>query len=408
MNTEVSRCNKCGICLSVCPVYKEMAQEQVSPRAKVKLIQSYRNSGLPASNGLQELVNKCLMCGSCTANCPSGVDHPGLYRQMRDAMVQERGEDFAIRCLVFLLARESRLGLAAGFAHQARKLLPASLEGKKTVGDLFLGRLPKMNRRPFRQQLPEEIPPLGRERGRVVYFTGCGTNYIYESTGHATVRLLTAMGYRVMIPKGQTCCSLPMLYHGGGEKGRPNIIKNIEHLPVENIEAVIVDCPTCGSALKKEYPAILRQWQLDHAKADLLAAKICNLLTFIEKRQDLLPISEERKNNPPVTYHAPCHLKNGSTPADALLAKLPGIDFRPAQDGHSCCGGGGTFWYEFPEVATNMALAKVKGARASGAEIWLTECPVCRLNLAGRLEKEDKLRLEHPATFLADLLEDNQ
>ncbi len=61
---EVHQCAKCGACLTACPVYSELRNETASPRAKVQLIGHYAEKGLPASPHLNELVNRCLMCGS--------------------------------------------------------------------------------------------------------------------------------------------------------------------------------------------------------------------------------------------------------------------------------------------------------------------------------------------------------
>lgn len=404
MAGENGRCNKCGICLSVCPVYKETAQEQLSPRAKVRLIHSYEENSLSSSSAtLNELVNRCLMCGSCHANCPSGVDHPEMYINMRDEISRNQPTPLIIRSLVFLLAKEKRLARAAGLAYRARKIMPQKLIKHLSVAGLNIDQLPPMGPQPFREQVETEIPPIGQERGRLLYFTGCGTNHLFADTGRATISLLTSLGYRVIIPPQQTCCSLPMLYHGGGEQARQNIEQNLKALDDAECEAIIVDCPTCGIGLAKEYPSALRRWGLPSARADRIAARVCNLLPFLSSRLEQLPLA------PPdspitITYHAPCHLKNEVPAADSLFGRLPGVTYRPATDSHQCCGGGGTFWYEYPDTATAMADKKIRMAQATGAELWLTDCPVCRLNLSGRLTNVSRLRLDHPATFLVNLL----
>ncbi len=61
----VQNCGKCGLCLSVCPVYKVLKQEQASPRARLQLIKAYEKKDLSASPLLKDLVSQCLMCGAC-------------------------------------------------------------------------------------------------------------------------------------------------------------------------------------------------------------------------------------------------------------------------------------------------------------------------------------------------------
>lgn len=400
-----SKCGKCGLCLAVCPVHRLLMEEQASPRARIQLIESYEQKKLVSSPYLKELVNRCLMCGSCTANCPSGVDHYSQFMEMRRKMAGEHGERIEIKGLVYLLAKEQRLRLAAGMAKLGQSIVPDSFQKKYRLANIPINSFPKLNKKPFRSQVAEEIPAKGGERGVVAYFTGCATNYIYGETGHATLELLTAMGYRVRIPQQQTCCSIPMLYHGGSEEARANIEQNLKCFNDENVTAVIVDCPTCGSALKKEFPAMMKKWGEDSGPAENLAAKVIDLMSFIYDSRDRIEIDERKAENlGPVTYHAPCHLKNSFSPADRLLRELPHINFIEAADALDCCGGGGTFFYEYPEISTQLADKKITNAKESGARLWLTDCPVCRINLAGRLTADDNMEMLHPARYLAGIM----
>jgi glycolate oxidase iron-sulfur subunit len=404
-DTTVSKCGKCGLCLAVCPVHRLLMEEQASPRARIQLIENYKRKKLPSSPYLKELINKCLMCGSCAANCPSGVDHYSQFMEMRQQMANEHGDPLEIKSLVYLLAKEQRLRLAVGMAKLGRSIVPEVFQKKYRLGNIPIHNFPQLNKKPFRMMVPEEIPAQGKERGIVLYFTGCATNYIYDETGHATLELLTTMGYRVRIPRRQTCCSIPMLYHGGIEEARKNIEQNLQCFNEDDVATIIVDCPTCGSALKKEFPAMMKKWGEDSGPAASIGAKVTDLMSFVYDRRDSLRIDEQKAAaTGPVTYHAPCHLKNCFVPADRLLRELPFVDFIEADDALDCCGGGGTFFYEYPEISTQMASKKIAGAKKTGASLWLTDCPVCRINLSGRLTAGDNIGMLHPARYLALIL----
>jgi glycolate oxidase iron-sulfur subunit len=404
-DTTVSKCGKCGLCLAVCPVHRLLMEEQASPRARIQLIENYKRKKLPSSPYLKELINKCLMCGSCAANCPSGVDHYSQFMEMRQQMANEHGDPLEIKSLVYLLAKEQRLRLAVGMAKLGRSIVPEVFQKKYRLGNIPIHNFPQLNKKPFRMMVPEEIPAQGKERGIVLYFTGCATNYIYDETGHATLELLTTMGYRVRIPRRQTCCSIPMLYHGGIEEARKNIEQNLQCFNEDDVATIIVDCPTCGSALKKEFPAMMKKWGKDSNPAEAIGAKVTDLMSFVYDRRDSLRIDEQKAAAAgPVTYHVPCHLKNCFVPADRLLRELPFVDFIEADDALDCCGGGGTFFYEYPEISTQMASKKIAGAKKTGASLWLTDCPVCRINLSGRLTAGDNIGMLHPARYLALIL----
>jgi len=401
--TTLKNCGRCGLCLSACPVYKVLKEEHASPRARLKLIQAYKTKTLPTSPVLQELVSKCLMCGRCAAMCPSGINHYGKFMEMRREMAEAHGDKVEIRSLVFMLAREYRLRAAAGVARIGRGLLPSSFQKKSRLGNIPLDRFPELPKTSFRESLPEEIPPVGAERGAVVYFTGCATNHLFADTGNATVRVLTAMGYRVRIPKGQTCCALPMLFHGAADQAGNSIQANIRALGGAEGDPILVDCATCGTALKKEYRLLCDTLHLDPEAVEGIAARVSHITPFVLEHLDELEFPDTAKSLK-VTSHTPCHRKHGFGGEDMvaqLLKQTPGVDYRPAPDAEECCGGGGTFFYEYPEISKKMVDKKVASAQATGADIWVTDCPVCRINLAGNLEGESPMRVIHPLELLA-------
>ena len=114
--------------------------------------------------------------------------------------------------------------------------------------------------------------------------------------------------------------------------------------------------------------------------------------------------SKGHKISGPVTYHTPCHLRNSFVSAERVLREIPEIDYRAAIDSAECCGGGGTFFYEYPEVSGKMSAHKIQNARNTGARVWLTDCPVCRINLEGQLDETNDITMMHPARYLSKLL----
>ena len=67
----------------------------------------------------------------------------------------------------------------------------------------------------------------------------------------------------------------------------------------------------------------------------------------------------------------------------------------------AAAAGGGTFFYEYPEISQKMTAKKLAAARAAGADFWLTDCPVCRINLHGSLSEQDTLTVVHPVTLIS-------
>ncbi len=403
--TDIDKCVKCGLCLTSCPVYFEVCREPVSPRGKVQFIAACNQQNLSISRNLENIFSQCLMCGTCTKNCPSGVRHDMLFMRMRSQIVQDFGRDWKKRVLYHFLSHEHQLQLASKFVKFGRNAILENLARETKLGNIQLKNMPKLNTVPFRKQVPVVVEPKGKLRGTVLYFTGCATNYVYGDIGHAVVKVLTTMGYRVEIPGDQVCCGLPMFSQGGFETAKTNILKNTALLDRSGDTAVIVDCATCGYALRNGYTEILEELNADPSTAKRLSLKVRDISEFISQHFDALePHFDPEKPSVKVTYHAPCHLRNspavGTPLIEQLLEKIPGVDYIRAEDTDSCCGGGGTFFYDHPEISKQIVDRKIKNATETGADLWVTGCPECRVNLSGNLKNPESLQVIHPVQLM--------
>lgn len=428
----LKNCGKCGLCLSACPVYKVLKEEQASPRARLQLIKAFENNTLKSSHLLKELISKCLMCGSCAVACPSGINHYEKFMDMREKMVKDLGETPAIRSLIYLLARESRIRRGAGMARlgqkMVQKLTPSWLANKYCLGNIPLKQFPQLNFLSFRKTVATTIPAQGTKKGNLLYFTGCATNYMYEDTGISMVGILTHLGYEVIIPQDQTCCGIPLMFHGAGDEAVKNMIINIEALGAHECDGILVDCTTCGAALKDEYPALIKKcmtndpqkplesWKKLKAAAQKIADKTTDILSFIAAhKQDLVFDKTVPMGN--VAYHAPCHSRNSFNTlasVQSLLRELPFMTYTPTLDEAECCGGGGTFFYEHPKTAKKIMDKKIFHVKAVKAKLWLTDCPVCRINLAGNIDntcktdESENIQVLHPVTLIHNALKKGQ
>ena len=401
---EVYQCGKCGLCLTACPVYRVMREETVAPRAKVHLVRAYAEGRLTATDRMQDMLECCLMCGSCTAMCPGGVHHDLLFMRMREEMGDRCGQSLEMKALGAILPKENRRRMAAKAARLGATSLARRIIGRMRIGGIPVEKFPTPNRIPFRDQVSAVVAPGGSERGVVAYFTGCATHHVFENTGHATVSVLRRMGYRVLIPEGQECCGLPLFFHGDVKRSLDSVLSNIDALTRTDCDAVVVDCATCGTALGNVYPQIMKEMGLAEDTAQKLAEKVWDIGEFISENYDFLePSLKVEQTRLPVTYHAPCHLRNhdrGRASVEKLLKRLPHVDYREAPDRDSCCGGGGMFFNEYQDISKQMVNAKIRNASATGALLWVSGCPGCRVQLSGHLPDDEELLPIHPVELI--------
>lgn len=406
--SEARDCGRCGLCLEKCPVYQATLDETVSPRSKVQLSRYVAENNLDCSSSLSEVFSKCLMCGTCTASCPSDLRHDILFMKLRSTLSNELGNTWPFRIIYHLLSDEQKLKLVTKVARYGRNKVFKGLFRNFNIAGYNLKQVPRLNDQPFRNQMPETNLHQGEFQGTILYFTGCATNHMFDKIGKSLVRVLTKMGFDVVIPKDQVCCSLPIFIHGETEKAIPNIEKNIKLFNREDVLAVLTDCATCGSALRTEYQHLLHS--LGHPVKDAvsLSKKVFDSTEFVFDHFSLLePHFNYHAPAKKVTYHNPCHLRNAQgvlNKVEQLISKLPNIDFCPSVDADSCCGGGGTFAYEHSDIANQIAAKKITHAKDTGAQLWATGCPGCHLNLRMHLKPDDSLKMIHPIQIVDEQL----
>jgi glycolate oxidase iron-sulfur subunit len=83
LDDQMVACMKCGMCQAVCPVFAESLNEADVTRGKIALLENLAKEMIADAKGVQEKLNKCLLCGSCAANCPSGVKIMDIFLKAR-------------------------------------------------------------------------------------------------------------------------------------------------------------------------------------------------------------------------------------------------------------------------------------------------------------------------------------
>ncbi|MHB8908205.1 MAG: (Fe-S)-binding protein [Syntrophales bacterium] len=412
---NIYHCIKCGLCIAHCPVYKEVLQEEATPRGKVQLSRFLSEGNLELSEEVKDaFFSTCLLCGSCVANCPSGVHGDHLFSGVRWRAAQRYGIDWKKKLMFQLLASKWKMSTSAWFGRWARKMFGGPwIESKLNAGALNVERIPPMNDQPFSATVPEVVKPVGKPKAKVLYFHGCATNYLYGAIGRAVVDVLVKMGVEVIIPKDQTCCGLPIFMSGDRETSVQCIRDTLRIFAREDVDAVVVDCATCGAALKNEYAHLLRDLRQlgeevtdeEIRAAELLAAKLRDVTVFIDEHREWLPKLKGGGAKLRVTYHDPCHLVKGqkiSAQPRNVLKSIPGVEYVELPGANDCCGGGGSFQVEHAEISRKITKRKVDNIRETKAEVLATCCPGCSLTISNHLDPA--IAVMHPVQLLQKAL----
>lgn len=416
---NVYHCIKCGLCAAHCPVYLEVRMEHASPRGKVQITKKMLENDLSLTEEVKKtFLSTCLLCGSCVANCPSGVNQISLFSGVRWRALQKYGADWRKRAMFSVLSSRWMMSASAGLGEWARRNFGGPwIESKMKAGALSVERIPVLNEKPFNEMVPDVVEPRqGKVRAKVLYFHGCATKYLYGKVGLAVVDVLTRMGVEVIIPRDQGCCGLPVFFSGERKASIEVIRETLRLFARDDVDAVILDCATCGSSLKNEYYHILKDLKdlgedvtdAEIRAALLLSSKVQDVSLFIESHRDWLPAMQAKGEKIKVTYHDPCHLAKGqkvvAQPRN-LLKSIPGVEFVEMTGAIDCCGGGGSFQIDYPEISAKITKRKTDNIEATKAQFCATGCPGCSLTISNHLDPS--IKVIHPVQILQKALQES-
>jgi glycolate oxidase iron-sulfur subunit len=387
-------CMKCGFCMTSCPTYREELVESSVARGRNALVKALVRGDLDFTHEYAERIDKCTLCKNCTANCPAHVDIPSVVIAARADKLHNVGLKFPYN-FVFrsLLPRRELFGQTVKLAGLAQKVFFPKAEGTLRHLPLFLsgmgsGRhLPQISGKFLRQRIPEvNSPPPGVPvKFRVGYMTGCMTDYVFPELGLKTVQFLNRHGVEVVVPRSQGCCGAPV-YMGAGdfETGRKMADNNVNAFKA--LDYVIVDCATCGSAMKdyEKYLADSSQRQESYHKFAGRLVHITSFLTdILQLHGDDYQMVDAVKGKT-VTWHDPCHLvryMGVKEPPRKILKSIQDIKYVEMNEADKCCGMAGSFSIKYYDLSQKIAERKLKNIQDTRADIVVTGCPGCQIQL---------------------------
>jgi glycolate oxidase iron-sulfur subunit len=411
-------CMRCGLCQAVCPLFAETGREADVARGKLALLDGLLQERFQDAQGVFERLDRCLLCGSCAANCPSGVKVLDIFIQARAILSGYLGLS-PVKKAVFrgllsnpqlfdrLLALGSRLqGL---FVKPVDDLLGSSCS--RFLSPLLAGRHFKpLAARPFHRRVPSLSPAPGPGRPRVAFFTGCLIDKVFPEVGEAALKILAHHRVGVVLPEDLGCCGIPALSAGDTATYDRLIRHNLARLAPRDVDYLVTACATCASTIKQIWPLMTQDLQpAEREQVAALAEKTLDLSQFLVDRVGLGASGGEMVSEPQVlTYHDPCHLKKSlgvAAQPRALLRVHPGYRFRELAEADWCCGCGGSFNLQHYEVSAAIGRRKRDHILRSGAATVATGCPACMMQLIDTLSQAGaRIQVKHSAEIYAQAL----
>ena len=377
----LDKCVLCGGCHPDCPTYTQSRYEHDSARGKVLLADALLKGELKPSAGLAKTFGHCLSCMACTQACPAMADPAKVIVAARGFLF-ENGESGFLEKFVYrkLLASRRGTGFLSAFMKLAAFLSRRLPWFSGFLRDGKTKPFPDFSLKSLKSQYQAVIPAVGAPALHVAYFVGCMADWAFQSNGKAVIGALTAAGVEVTLVEDEVCCGAPAYFGGDQIAAIEAAKKNVRAFMAGDFDHIVTSCATCGSMLKEVYPELLGGEETARFAAKIVDFQKLYADRFLENSR----LFKKPGGNIKVTYHDPSHLSRGmkvTKEPRAILKSLPGVEFVEMREADACCGGAGTFNAMNYGDSLEIGARKAKNIADGGAQIVVTECPSCQMQL---------------------------
>ncbi len=361
----IEMCNGVGACRktltgTMCPSFIGTREEEHSTRGRANALRAIISGALPhtefTNERLQEVLDLCLGCKACKAECPSNVDMAKIKYEVMAHYHKANGLPLHRRLF-------GEIGALAPLGSMFSPLSNWTVNNRlsKWVAEKLIG----VDRR---RDMPTFVRPTYeqwfRKRGsrrisdrKVVLFSDTFMNYSEPSIGKAAVEVLEACGFEVLLPK-KRCCGRPLISEGMLDRAVENAVYNIDALRGYAEEGIpIIGCePSCTSAITDDYVELIGTQD-----AKRVAEVTCSFEEFFIElmENDELPLEFSMEPRD-ILLHGHCHQR-------ALVGMQPTVQMLSLPTAHnvtvidsSCCGMAGAFGYEKVHYDLSMKIGELR------------------------------------------------
>ncbi len=423
MSGAVEMCSGLGACRktlegTMCPSYMATRDEAHSTRGRantLRLVMAGRidESGL-GDDGVREVLDLCLECRACKAECPVGVDVARFKSEFLADYWQRHGTPLRARALGHVHRLSRWASRMPGIANALAGSTFARSVNERLLGIHRDRPLPRWAARTLRAQWKD-----GAGNPNVLLFNDTFTNYFHPEIGLAARDVLKAMGVSVGLA-ANVCCGRPLISQGLLRDARELAATNTRYLsalvgPGAPGPTIVFLEPSCLSAIREDVPALLRGEEQQQALR--IAERCVSFEEFVGRLEGrpgtFAEATAPREGRPlplrngplRILLHGHCPQKSmgGLAPAKALLEQIPGATVTDLDAG--CCGMAGSFGYsrEHFEVSRQIGERRLLPAARSlkQGEVLVASGTSCRQQVADFTG----VHALHPAELLRSLLD---
>jgi len=356
-------CADCGRCSDNCPataVGRPLSPRFITIKARDYAFQHYSmfgksNNHKPLIGGIysEDEIWSCTTCGACEEECPLLIEYIDKMVDLRRGMIDD-----------------------GNVPQSLQKPLKALESRGNPYGKMQKKRADWTNAKEFRPTC--QVKTLdGKNQADTLYFVDSITSYDdrIQSIGRATAKILDHVGENFGILGAAEKDSGHEVRRFGEETLFMALREhNVDAIQASGVKRIVTADPHAYNALKHDYKDVP---PVEHI-SQVLASEV---------KSGKIKFHAVENGNNVYTYHDPCYLGRHNQIYDDprnVLDAIPGlkrVEMSRSRDRSFCCGGGGLALFYEPKENERMGVKRVQMAAAAGANVIVTACPFCMVNI---------------------------
>ena len=417
---NVHLCYQCVKCTSGCPLAEHM---DLNPNQVLRLAQLGDESVLESKT-----IWVCASCQTCTTRCPQGIDIAAIMDELR-IEAKRRGIPPAIPAVdkfarlfladVRLMGRLHEVGLMAGMNVATGK----PLKDMDLAVEMLRRNKLSLFSLPVRPPKPGKIHAVEPADNQIAYYPGCSLHSSAGEYAKTLEAVAEALDLKLVEPPGWICCGSSPALSSDLVLATMYPVINLSIIEQMGFKDVAAPCSSCYNRFKTaayhmaHNPELARQINEEIGKIGYEYRGKLRIMHLIEALVEKVGLDKiESKVVKPlkglkVACYYGCYL---TRPADVtgdphpeypmemdylmqrLGADVVGWDYKT-----DCCGG--SLGLTQTPLALEMTAKLLRNARQRGADVVVTVCPLCHVNIDARQGQIKDLGFSIPVLYATQL-----